>query len=81
MDIEQRILAIYQQCRSDEEIEREFDQLQAQLQSQIESRNQDARRSLFEHFDVDVIERLNIRREKTEQALDDYQGVCSCWRA
>ncbi|WP_373386748.1 SNF2-related protein [Pseudomonas alcaligenes] len=73
VDIEQRIHAIYQQCRSDEEIEREFDQLQAQLQSQIESRNQDARRSLFEHFDVDVIERLNIRREKTEQALDDYQ--------
>jgi superfamily II DNA/RNA helicase len=73
VDIEQRIHAIYQQCRSDEEIEREFDQLQAQLQSQIEGRNQDARRSLFEHFDVDVIERLNVRREKTEQALDDYQ--------
>jgi ERCC4-related helicase len=73
VDIEQRIHAIYQQCRSDEEIEHEFDQLQAQLQSQIESRNQDARRSLFEHFDVDVIERLNIRREQTEKALDDYE--------
>ncbi|MCG7374484.1 SNF2-related protein [Pseudomonas luteola] len=73
VDIEQRIHAIYQQCRNDEEIEREFDQLQAQLQSQIESRNQDARRSLFEHFDVDVIECLNIRRDKTEQALDEYQ--------
>ncbi|WP_435634798.1 SNF2-related protein [Pseudomonas solani] len=73
VDIEQRIHAIYQQCRSDEEIEREFDQLQAQLQIQIESRNQDARRSLFEHFDVDVIERLNIRRDRTEQALGEYQ--------
>jgi len=73
VDIEQRIHDIYQKCRSDDEIEREFDQLQAQLQSQIESRNQDARRSLLEHFDVDVIERLNVRRDKTERALDDYQ--------
>lgn len=73
VDIEQRIHDIYQKCRSDDEIEREFDQLQAQLQSQIESRNQDARRSLLENFDVDVIERLNVRRDKTERALDDYQ--------
>lgn len=73
VDIEQRIHDIYQKCRSDDEIEREFDQLQAHLQSQIESRNQDARRSLLENFDVDVIERLNVRRDKTERALDDYQ--------
>ena len=73
VDIEQRIHAIYQQCRSDEAIEREFDQLQAQLQSQIESRNQDARRSLFEHFDVDVVARLSMRRENTRAALNDYQ--------
>lgn len=73
VDIEQRIHAIYQKCRSDEEIEQEFDQLQEQLQTQIEGRNQDARRSLFEHFDVDVIERLNMRREQTEKALDEYQ--------
>ncbi|MCF5166861.1 DEAD/DEAH box helicase [Pseudomonas congelans] len=73
VDIEQRIHAIYQKCRSNDEIEREFDQLQEQLQAQIESRNHDARRSLLEHFDVDVIKRLNMRREQTENALDEYQ--------
>ncbi|HEY8331894.1 MAG TPA: SNF2-related protein [Pseudomonas sp.] len=73
VDIEQRIHAIYQKCRSDEEIEEQFNQLQEQLQAQIETRNQDARRSLLEHFDVDVVARLNMCRERTQQALDDYQ--------
>lgn len=73
VDIERRIHDIYQKCRSDEEIEREFDELQAQLQTQIEKRNHDARRSLLEHFDVDVVARLNMRRDRTRAALDDYQ--------
>lgn len=73
VDIERRIHDIYQKCRSDAEIEREFDELQAQLQSQIESRNHDARRSLLENFDVDVVTRLNIRRDQTQKALDQYQ--------
>ncbi|MFB8830551.1 SNF2-related protein [Azotobacter sp. CWF10] len=73
VDIERRIHDIYQKCRSDEEIEREFDALQAQLQTQIERRNHDARRSLLEHFDVDVVARLNMRRDQTRAALDDYQ--------
>jgi len=73
VDIERRIHDIYQKCRSNAEIEAEFDRLQEQLQSQIESRNQDARRSLLEHFDVDVVTRLNLRRESTRAALDDYQ--------
>src|SRR5690606_13606779 len=47
--------------------------LQEQLQAQIESRNQDARRSLLENFDVDVVARLNMRRESTQRALDEYQ--------
>ena len=73
VNIEQRIHDIYQKCRSNEEIEHEFDQLQAQLQVQIEGRNEDARRSLFENFDVDVISRLSMRREHTRVALDEYQ--------
>jgi len=73
VDIERRIHDIFQKCRSDVEIEQEFDQLQAQLQVQIESRNQDARRSLLEHFDVDVVSRLSMRRKNTRAALNDYQ--------
>jgi len=39
----------------------------------LEARSQDTRRSLLENFDVDVVKRLNLRRDKTLQHLNDYQ--------
>lgn len=73
VDIERRIHDIYQRCRSDEQIEFQFNQLQSELKEQLEAKNSDARRSLFEHFDSDVVNRLNIRRSKTEIQLSTYQ--------
>ncbi|MDD2800234.1 MAG: SNF2-related protein [Methylococcales bacterium] len=73
MDIERRIHDIYQKCRNDEQIEEEFNLLQAQFQTDLETRSQDTRRSLLENFDVDVVKRLNFRREETSQHLNDYQ--------
>lgn len=73
VDIERRIHDIYQRCRSDEQIELEFNQLQTELKEQLEAKNSDARRSLFENFDSDVVNRLNIRRNKTEIQLSSYQ--------
>ncbi|MCK9395477.1 MAG: DEAD/DEAH box helicase [Methylobacter sp.] len=73
MDIERRIHDIYQKCRNDEQIEEEFNSLQAEFQTDLEARSQDTRRSLLENFDVDVVKRLNLRRDKTLQHLNDYQ--------
>jgi len=73
MDIERRIHDIYQRCRNDEQIEEEFNRLQAEFQTDLEARSQDTRRSLLENFDVDVVKRLNLRRDKTLQQLNDYQ--------
>ncbi|WP_027150799.1 SNF2-related protein [Methylobacter tundripaludum] len=73
MDIERRIHDIYQKCRNDEQIEEEFNRLQAEFQTDLEARSQDTRRSLLENFDVDVVKRLNLRRDKTLQHLNDYQ--------
>lgn len=73
VDIERRIHDIYQKCRDDEQIEAEFNRLQAELKSELEVRSQDTRRSLLENFDVDVVKRLNLRREKASQNLSDYQ--------
>ena len=58
VDIERRIHEIYQHCRSDEQIEQEFNQLQDELKDQLENRENETRRSLFEHFDVDVVRNL-----------------------
>ncbi|MCP3453462.1 helicase-related protein, partial [Escherichia coli] len=38
VDIERRIHEIYQHCRSDEQIEQEFNQLQDELKDQLENR-------------------------------------------
>lgn len=73
VDIERRIHEIYQLCRDDAQIDTEFNYLQEALKTELQAREQDTRRSLFENFDVDVVKRLNLRREKTGQSLGDYQ--------
>ncbi|WP_368981330.1 SNF2-related protein [Klebsiella pneumoniae] len=73
VDIERRIHEIYQHCRSDEQIEQEFNQLQDELKDQLENRENETRRSLFEHFDVDVVRNLKTRRTSTLAQLNDYQ--------
>ncbi|MCG3462915.1 helicase SNF2 [Xenorhabdus bovienii] len=73
VDIERRIHDIYQNCRSDDQIEHEFNQLQEQLKEQLEVKVNDTRRSLLENFDADVVERLNTRRNRVTTQLSQYQ--------
>ncbi len=75
VDIERRIHDIYQKCRDDAQIEAEFNALQDELKQQLEYRMQDASRSVLETFDVDVVKRLNMRREQTVHQLNDYQQL------
>ncbi len=70
VDFEKRILAIYQECRTPEEIDVAFEQLQAELDEQIRTRLDEARRTLFEHFDEDVHERLRLRLADAQAQLD-----------
>lgn len=70
VDFEKRVLAIYQTCRNPEQIEAAFNQLQDDLKEQIESRLSDTRRSLLEHFDEDVHERLRLELAQAELRLD-----------
>ncbi len=73
VDIEQRIHRIYQQCRDDAAIDAEFNALQDLLRDQLAARDQQTERSLFEHFDADVVKKLNLRRDKVTQQLSQYQ--------
>ena len=70
VDFEKRILAIYQACRTPEEIDAAFKALQAEMDEQIRSRLEDTRRALFEHFDEDVHERLRMRLADAQAQLD-----------
>lgn len=70
MDFERRVLDIYQQCRSLQEIEQAFKQLQSELDQTIQSRIQDTRRILLENFDEDVHDRLRTNLMDTRERLD-----------
>jgi len=70
VDFEKRILAIYQECRTPEEIDAAFRRLQEEMDEQIRTRLDDTRKTLLEHFDEDVHERLRLKLADTKAQLD-----------
>jgi ERCC4-related helicase len=72
VDFEKRILAIYQECRTPVEIDAAFRTLQAEMDEQIRMRIDDTRRTLFEHFDQDVHQRLRLRLDDAKAQLDRF---------
>jgi superfamily II DNA or RNA helicase len=70
VDFEKRVLAILKSCRTDEEIEQAFNALQKELEGTIAKKMTQARQQLFEHFDADVHERLRVRGQDAQLALD-----------
>ena len=70
VDFERRILDIYQQCRTREEIDAAFQALRKELDESITSRMQQTRRLLLEHFDEDVHARLRVNLTGTKEQLD-----------
>lgn len=72
---EKRIADIYQSCRSAEEINASFDRLQEELSSQIAEAMTSARRSLLEHFDDEVQEKLRIRAANAQEQLGRYEQM------
>ena len=75
VDFEKRIVAIYQQCRTTEQIEFQFDQLQQELESQIAQARSDASEQLLNNFDQEVIERVRV---SSGQSLGRFQDLL--WR-
>ncbi len=70
VDFEKRILAIYQGCRTADEIAEAFRKLQVEMDEKIQTRIEDTRKILFEHFDEDVHDRLKMRLEDAKAQLD-----------
>ena len=70
VDFENRILDIYQRCRTTGEIDAAFRKLQAELDEQIKARLADTKRKLLEYFAGDVHERLRLQLADTRVRLD-----------
>ncbi len=73
IDIEKRINDIYKRCRTAEEIQQAFDQLQLDLDEQITATLQETRTKLLENFDEDVHHKLRMMESETEQRLNRYE--------
>ena len=61
VDFEKRIAAIYNECRTEEQIQFEFDQLQKELEADISAGQRDAREKLLDNFDQEVVEKVRIQ--------------------
>ena len=60
VDFEKRIASIYQKCRTPEQIQFEFDQLQHELETDIATGQRDAREKLLDNFDQEVVEKVRV---------------------
>ena len=75
VDFEKRIAAIYQNCRTTEEIEREFTALRAEMEENITATMTDTRKKLLENFDAEVHDRLRVNLTESREYLNKYETM------
>lgn len=73
VDFEKRIAAIYQTCRTEDEINTAFDALQNELDETIKNNLKDTRQKLLENFDSEVHEKLKVNIKESQCYLDSYE--------
>lgn len=73
LDFEKRIAQIYNECRTTTEIERAFDELQAELQTEISDKMLKARTTLLENFDESVQEKLRLNLKQSIKNLNLFE--------
>lgn len=74
VDFEKRIAQIYQQCRSEAEIQSAFDALQKEMETQIDETINLTRQRLLENFDEEVHEKLRLNLQESKEYLSKYEG-------
>jgi len=74
VDFEKRIAQIYQQCRTEEEIQSAFDALQKEMEPQIDETMSLTRQRLLENFDEEVHEKLRINLKESREYLSKYEN-------
>jgi superfamily II DNA/RNA helicase len=72
VDFEKRIAAIYQDCRTTEEINSAFDKLQEEMDDSIQNNLSETRQTLLENFDAEVHEKLKLNLRESTMYLDTY---------
>ena len=73
IDFETRIAEIYQNCRTTDEIQAAFDELQELYKDKIESSLTRTRQSILENFDEDVSKLLKVTDDTTKTSLNRFE--------
>ena len=73
VDFEKRIAAIYQQCRTTDEIQAAFDSLQDELKGDISTKVKETRKVLLENFDEEVREKLRSNLLESTEYLSRFE--------
>ena len=73
VDFEKRIADIYQNCRTTEQIEFNFNTLQRDLEISIDERMHQTRQKLLENFDEAVQEKLRLGKLQTDETLGRFE--------
>jgi superfamily II DNA/RNA helicase len=73
VDFEKRIAEIYHTCRTPNEIQLAFDQLQSDLEPEITDKVSKVKTALLENFDEEVREKLRVNLEKSKEYLGAFE--------
>ncbi|MEL6850452.1 MAG: SNF2-related protein [Bacteroidota bacterium] len=73
VDFEKRIAGIYQNCRTPEEIQAAFNELQEELRPDISERLEGTRKKLLENFDEEVREKLRDNLSLSQDYLNKFE--------
>ncbi len=74
IDFEKRIATIYQECRTIDQIQTAFNELQKDLEANINDSLQQTRKNLLENFDEEVHEKLRINLLESKEYLTRYEN-------
>jgi hypothetical protein len=78
VEFEKRIVAIYQNCRTEDDIETEFRTLREEMDASITTTMEDTRRKLLENFDAEVHDRLKVNLDQSREYMNRYERLL--WR-
>jgi len=73
IDFEKKILKIYQECRTTDQIEKAFDELQKELEVEIDDEVKKTKKKILEELDEEVQEKLKIQLKDSEDYLNKYE--------
>lgn len=75
VEFEKRVVGIYQNCRTTEEIETAFVRLQEEMATSIDETMQDTRKKLLENFDAEVHDRLKVNLDEAREYVSRYERM------